>query len=90
VPYPNPCTGACDEVTVNVEVRESGETVRIRLFTTAYRKIAETAWNTLPTGVSPVKVSLRDSRGRRLANGLYHIRVVSGAGEAGGKLLILR
>jgi hypothetical protein len=90
VPYPNPCKVDCSEVTVNVEVREPGEAVRIQVFTTAYRKVSETALATLPVGVTPVKVALRDRKGGRLSNGVYYIRVIAGAGEAVGKLAVLR
>jgi len=82
--------GTCDEVSVNVSVANAGDVVRIQLFTTAYRKISETSLATLPLGVTPVKVALRDRKGRRLANGVYFLRVLNGDSEFVGKLLILR
>jgi hypothetical protein len=64
--------------------------VRIQLFTTAYRKVAETVLTTLPAGVTPVRVVLRDMKGKRLSNGVYYLRVMTGDAESIGKLVVLR
>ena len=89
VPYPNPCVGTCDEVTVQVALSEPGPVV-LQLFTTAYRKISETTLTTLSVGVTPVKVALRDKKGEKLANGVYYLRVVSGGNASIGKVVVLR
>jgi hypothetical protein len=88
--YPNPCQGGCDEVTVNVNVRQAGEAVRIQIFTTAYRKTAETVLREMPEGCRRVKLALRDSKGVLLANGLYHVVVTTPSGRAQGVIVILR
>ena len=67
-----------------------GSEVRIQLFTTAYRKINEIVLRDLPAGISTVKLQLRDVKGKRLANGVYYVRVLAGRSEAIGKLVILR
>jgi len=77
-------------VKVNVTVARAGDEVRIQLFTTAYRKISETVLTTLPVGVTPVSVVLRDKKGRLLSNGVYYIRVISGDTVSIGKLIILK
>jgi hypothetical protein len=82
--------GTCDEVGLSVNVSRAGEPVRIQLFTTAYRKVAETVRTTLPVGVSPVKVVLRDMKGKRLSNGVYYVRLVTGDAESIGKLVVLK
>jgi len=71
-------------------VAKAGDSVRIQLFTTAYRKISETVLTALPAGVTPVQVVLRDRKGKLLSNGVYYIRVVSGEAVSIGKLVILR
>jgi len=77
-------------VKVNVTVARAGDEVRIQLFTTAYRKISETVLTSLPMGVTPVSVALRDMKGRTLSNGIYYIRVLSGGTVSIGKLVVLR
>ena len=71
-------------------VTEAGERGMIQVFTTAYRKVNEMTLTALPVGVSPVKVSLRDKKGRLLSNGCYYLVLTTDNGRSIGKLIILR
>ena len=77
-------------MTVDVTVAKAGDVVRIQLFTTAYRKINEIVLSSLPVGMTPVQLVLRDMKGKLLANGVYYIRVISGSAITIGKLMVLR
>jgi len=77
-------------VKVNVTVARAGDEVRIQLFTTAYRKISETTLTTLPVGVTPVSVVLRDKKGGALSNGVYYLRIITPQGVGIGKMIILK
>jgi hypothetical protein len=79
-----------DTTNLMIRLASSASEVSIRLFTTAYRKVSETVLKDVPAGVHRVEISLRDPKGGMLANGCYHLVVVTPRGRAIGKLLILR
>jgi hypothetical protein len=88
-PYPNPCTH-CGETNIKVWIASRSDVVRIQLFTTAYRKINEFVLTGLSVGFTPVKVPLRDKKGKMLADGVYYLRVITPQGSVIRKLLVLR
>jgi hypothetical protein len=64
--------------------------VRIAVYTTAYRRIAErTVWN-VPAGVRTEPLPLTDLKGRRLSNGMYHVTVLSPDDPVIAKWMVLR
>lgn len=86
--YPNPVTDGA-ETTLQVYLTEPGS-VRAMVFTTAYRKVNEMVWSDLPVGVNPLKLPIRGSNGEALANGVYHLRVITSRGNDLAKLIVLR
>jgi hypothetical protein len=86
--YPNPVSDG-DEVYALL-IPGAGGPVIFQLFTTAYRKILETSLPSVPVGRQPVKIILRDSKGKALSNGLYYVRVITPGERAIAKLLVLR
>jgi hypothetical protein len=60
------------------------------VFTTAYRKILEENLGSMPAGMNNVALTLRDSKGKPLANGVYYLVVTTEEGRAIGKLVIMR
>jgi hypothetical protein len=64
--------------------------VTVTVFTTAYRKVAETRLPEAARLAGFVGLSMRDLKEKRLANGLYHVRIASSQGETLCKWLILR
>jgi hypothetical protein len=75
-------------MTVRLNLDSPGP-VRVQVFTTAFRRVSEQVFPDISAGVTTLKVTLRDGRGARFANGLYHLRVTTGSRVALGKLLIL-
>jgi hypothetical protein len=60
------------------------------VFTTAYRKILEQELGSLSAGVNTVALTLRDSKDKPLANGVYYVVVTTTNGRAIGKFIIMR
>lgn len=88
--YPNPLRFG-EEVRVHVVLGKATSTVRVRLYTTAYRKVFDTEISpSTPLGPAELVLPLRGPSGEPLANGLYHLRLTSPAGEVRGKILVLR
>jgi len=95
--YPNPSTGG----PVNLLVPGSGTaTVKVQIFTTAFRKVQERDYPNIPlgtTGNGPT-VDMTDNWGDPLASGLYYVVVTTtpqqnSGGQSQrfiGKLLLLR
>ena len=63
--------------------------IRVQLFTAAYRKMLDIVFMNVPSGRA-VQVSLVDSWGRPLANGVYYVVVVTSKGRSTAKLVVLR
>jgi len=89
--FPNPAVG--NEFTILIPLGRDSAEVRLKIFTTAYRKVADVALGTMAAGFGPGNrrnLPLRDSRGRRLANGVYYLVVTTEWGTATGKMLVLK
>lgn len=85
--YPNPARGPA--VKVLLPATEGASDVRVRIFTTAFRKVLETTFPNVPSGAT-VTVLLTDRFGNPLANGLYYGVVQTSQGRSVSKLLVLR
>jgi hypothetical protein len=64
--------------------------VKAIVFTTAFRKVNEVVWSDLPAGVNPLKMPIRGTTGEALANGVYHLRVITSRGDDLTPLIVLR
>jgi hypothetical protein len=87
--YPNPPTGS-GPVTVQFSMQASAAEVDLKVFTTAFREINQTAFHNVSAGWINLPLALTDKKGSPLANGVYYILVTTRQGHAVGKLLILR
>jgi len=70
--------------------QNSSDSVKLKIFTTAFRKVREEALPASGAGLQTFVVELKDSRGSPLANGLYYLVVQTPQGRFIEKLLILR
>ncbi|HUO57781.1 MAG TPA: hypothetical protein VMV05_06355 [bacterium] len=86
VVYPNPDSG--DKVYILLPPYSGNEAVRVQLFTAAFRKIRDTSYGMIPSGV--VTVNLTDQWGSSLASGVYYVVVSVGKSRTIQKLLVLR
>jgi hypothetical protein len=89
IAYPNPVEDG-ETVMVSVPLGEAADSVLLQVFTTAYRKILEEELGAMTAGVHGVALTLRDSKGKPLANGVYYLVVTTEKGKAIGKILIVR
>ena len=89
IPYPNPVTGP-GPVMVQLVLQNSNDPVKLKIFTTAFRKILEKNLTAAGAGVQTFTVDLDDNLGAPLANGLYYLVVQTPQGRFIEKLLILR
>jgi hypothetical protein len=89
IAYPNPLEGG-ETVMVSVPLGEDAESVLLQVFTTAYRKILEENLGSMPAGMNNVALTLRDSKGKPLANGVYYIVITTEKGRAIGKFVVIR
>ncbi len=87
VVYPNPATG--DTVNVLPPTHSGMEDVRVEIFTSAFRKVLDESFASVPPGVA-VTVELKDKWGRPLADGLYYVVVTVDGKRSIAKLLVLR
>jgi hypothetical protein len=71
--YPNPWNGGSDP-SVRVTLQHLSD-LKIRMFTTAYRKVWEGDFSQVPVGTENFEIGLRDKKGTSLANGVYYIVV---------------
>jgi hypothetical protein len=88
VPFPNPVKGGT--VQINFVLATASSDVKIRVFTTAFRKVKTVDLGPLPAGASDPTLPLTDEQGRPLANGLYYVEVSDSQGNSIGKLMVLR
>lgn len=86
--YPNPVDG-----TVPVKIRLPAflgiSTVKIQLFTLAFRKVQETIYTKVSLGAD-FPLSLNDRWGKPLSDGIYYVVVTTGQNRSISKLLVLR
>jgi flagellar hook assembly protein FlgD len=87
--YPNPVMGS-GPVSLQVVLQNPADSVDIKVFTIAFRKVTEQTESQVPAGVSTFAVDLKDKTGVPLANGLYYMVVKTPQGRTVLKLLILR
>jgi hypothetical protein len=64
--------------------------VDLKVFTTAFREVNQTAFYNVSAGWVYLPLTLTDKKGSPLANGVYYVLVATRQGHAVGKLLILR
>ncbi|HET9869559.1 MAG TPA: glycosyl hydrolase family 28 protein [bacterium] len=88
IPYPNPAPGGV--IHVRFTLAAGPDDVRLRLFTTAFRKVKTQDLGPMSAGTQDIVLALTDDRGIPLANGLYYLEVSDPQGTALGKLLVLR
>ncbi|HJT23817.1 MAG TPA: hypothetical protein VJ873_04535, partial [bacterium] len=86
--YPNPDMGP-GPVTLLMALSSSGE-VRAKVFTTAFRKVAEAFFPQVPSGTVKLQLNLTDKSGVPLAEGLYYVSVEGPGQKQILKLLLLR
>jgi rhamnogalacturonan endolyase len=87
--YPNPVKGP-GPVTLQITLAAPASSVKIEIFTTAFRKVNEIDLSNVSAGVTIVPVSLSGKGGETLANGLYYVVVVTPKGRFVTKLLVLK
>ena len=85
--YPNPVSAPTVEV---LPPQYNGiETVRVELYTLAFRKVQDNTYPSLPSGTA-ISLSLTGKSGNPLANGIYYVVVTVNGHRTVGKLLVLR
>jgi hypothetical protein len=86
--YPNPSSGT---IPPSLVIPLSAATdVKVKIYTTAFRKVWEGDYSTMQPPGQTVTLPLKDNRGASLANGLYYVVVSTDQGLAKVKWLILR
>jgi hypothetical protein len=88
VVYPNPAGQG--PVLLNIPLPHGAAQVKVRVFTTAFRKVYEADQSHVPPGNFTLPLPLQDEGGRPLANGLYYLLVESPQGKTVIKLLVIR
>jgi len=89
VPYPNPST-TNGQVSILVNLGQPATSLTLSVFTTAFRKVNEKSYTSLPAGGVALSLPSTDKNGTPLANGLYYLLVKTPAGHSVGKWVILR
>ncbi|HJT24854.1 MAG TPA: T9SS type A sorting domain-containing protein, partial [bacterium] len=86
--YPNPAKGV-EAVTLHLAPCDTDEDVRLKVFTTAFRKVLD---STIPAGTTAgnYPLELKDNWGIPLANGLYYLVINRGEGVVVKKMIVLR
>lgn len=74
---------------VGATVCEPVPSLKLQIFTTAYRKVIETDLGPREPGPLSVQVELRDLKGKPLANGAYYVVLSHESGSTLNKILIL-
>jgi hypothetical protein len=87
IPYPNPSPGGTIHIQFVLAMASSD--VKLRIFTTAFRKVLTLNLGALPAGSQTISVPLTNDHGQALANGIYYIEISDSQGRAIGKLMIL-
>ena len=86
--YPNPSSGTVPSSLV-IPLAASTD-VKIKIYTTAFRKVWEGDYSAMSPPGQTVALPLRDAWGANLANGLYYVVVSTDQGTSKTKWLILR
>jgi hypothetical protein len=99
--YPNPSDGT-QSVTVQVSLAQQADTVKLQIFTLAFRSVQDMTVTSLSpnvtastvTGASDktwkIQIPASDKWGSPLASGLYYVVITSYNKKAIAKMLILR
>ena len=87
--YPNPADGK-EPVKLPIDLECVSNSVKLKLFTVAFRKINAWDYDQLPQGVYTFSIDLKDQWGTPLANGVYYLVVNWNNRRSILKLLILR
>jgi hypothetical protein len=86
--YPNPVKSG-NTVSIAIPNLKSQANVRVQIFTTRYRKIEDQVFPNVQPG-SFLLLTLLDSKGAPLSNGLYYVVVSYNGQRSMLKLLVLR
>lgn len=86
---PNPVTSNQQSVNLWLNLND-GATVKVKIFTIAFREVREQDFHNVPSGQSVLTVDLHDRSGIMLSNGLYYVSVEDSGARSLIKLLILR
>ncbi len=85
--FPNPSSGG--PVNVMPTAYTGTADVKVQIFTTAFRKVQEKPYPSLPYG--PIKIYMQDDWGTPLASGLYYVVITVNSHQRSiAKLLLLR
>jgi hypothetical protein len=85
--YPNSATGP----TVIMQISLQGlEDVKVKIFTVTGRRVRNTNFYGVPTGVNELQLVLEDDWGCPLANGLYFFQIQAGSDKTIYKLIVAR
>ncbi|HJT24418.1 MAG TPA: hypothetical protein VJ873_07560, partial [bacterium] len=85
--FPNPSNGG--PINVMPPAYQGTADVTVQLYTTAFRKVQEQSYSSLPYG--PLKINMLDEWGSPLASGLYYVVItVDAHHRTVAKLLLLR
>src|SRR5262249_30285289 len=87
VVYPNPTTGG--SVNVLPQAYGADADVRIEIYTLSFRKVFDKTYKDVVSGTA-IPISLTDSFGHPLADGLYYVVVTVNGQHSTAKLLILQ
>src|SRR5208282_1418148 len=87
--FPNPVSGP-GPVSLQITLSAPASSVKIEIFTTAFRKVNQIDLSNVSAGVTTVPISLTGKGGTTLANGLYYVVVVAPQGRLVTKLLVLK
>lgn len=87
--YPNPARGL-DPVKLTMDLKYQSNSVSIKLFTVAFRKINAWDYSKLAMGVYTFSIGQKDQWGTPLANGIYYLVVDWNGRRDINKLLIIR
>jgi hypothetical protein len=86
--YPNPCKNGG---TTNIFLNLAGSgNIRVRVWTVAYRKIADWNYYAWTSGLSSFSLPLNDQWGNPLSNGLYYLVVDKPDGRAIFKMIVIK
>ncbi len=88
--FPNPITSSGQPTQAQIYFKNSAHYGRLEIFTVNFRKVEEVYIGDVNPGTITVSLSLADSGGISLGNGLYYLVARDSAGQAIGKMLILR
>lgn len=86
--YPNPSSGP-GQTLLHLELTQASD-VKVRIFTTGFRKVGEVVYPNVGAGGTDILISPLDKTGKELGNGLYYLMVETADGKRTLKWLIFR